>query len=437
MDYNSTISIDWLCYFYGSLIMDMHKNNIAILGLGKSGLAVAEYLHNTNQKFDVYDENLGPDISDALATIDPQAPLIQTSFNKTANIKYDRVFISPGISPSLKFVQSIQTNEGSLTNDIELFINRAKKPIIAITGSNGKSTTCKLLQHVLEKNKYHVLCGGNIGTSALTLLKLPEPDYYLLELSSFQLEIAKNYNIECGVILNVTEDHLDRHGNFEAYLHCKLKLASHSKKLVVNQKDKNLCGIKHKNITYFNTDSSTEQTQNSKINPNNISAIKAIIQSLELPISENNLYLNEFKGLVYRHQFVSRINKIDFINDSKSTNPGCIIEALKYKNQPNILILGGQTKNVDLKVLVPWLKTKVIFSVAFGESKMQYQQLCIDHCIPIKIAENLEQAVAIAYKYAVSNDTILLSPGGASFDLYPGGYKQRGEHFNSLVYSLI
>lgn len=406
----------------------------AIIGLGVSGIAVAEYLTKQGKEFVIYDEQPNPEQVKRMQAINSSARIITMSFDSECTHIFKTIVLSPGVSPKHIFIQSMLTSESKMTNDIEMFLQVAKSPTIGITGSNGKSTTCRLTEHALTSSGYTVYCGGNIGVSALSLLNKPTPDYYLLELSSFQLEVAQHYKIFCGAILNISEDHLDRHKTFTDYFNCKISLVDHCERLVINRDDQSLKNISHNRIEYFSQSSPSNSTH---ILPKNISAVQAIINSLSLDITIDEKLLQTFTCLPYRNQIVCRINGITFINDSKSTNPGCVIEALNHRREPVILILGGQSKGVDISILAPFIKEKTILVILFGESAQLYEQLCITHNLAYKIAKSVRQAVVIAYQSSIYNDVILFSPGGASFDLFPKGYQQRGLEFNQAVFSQL
>ncbi|MDI9348217.1 MAG: UDP-N-acetylmuramoyl-L-alanine--D-glutamate ligase [Methylacidiphilales bacterium] len=417
-----------------------------IVGAGSTGESVAEYFQKSNIPFIIIDEFLSTERLLQLKNKFGDCVRSPVSFDQSFSEPFSQVILSPGVSPQREIVKN-RINQIPITNDIALFLANAKKPCIGITGSNGKSTTCLLLQEVLRQGGYSSLIGGNFGTPALTLLDQPLPDFYILELSSFQLEIAHSYTIAIGAILNVTDDHLDRHGSYHEYLLCKMQLALHAKRVIVSGDDEILMNEtkkrnphiypfyekNHPKTFYIDIGFDKQPFHNKK----NLLAVCEIINGLGIKLDFSKVMLNNFEGLPHRFENIITINGVTFINDSKGTNPGCVIEAVRYVNQPIILLLGGQTKNTDLRPLAKVCSEKVMFTVCFGQDASRIQQVMQEYNVYCYSKPTVSEATRCAYARAINGDSILFSPAGASFDQYSGGYSMRGNDFCSTVYNLI
>jgi len=439
-----------------------------IFGAGITGISVAKYLQKNNQDFMIYDQN--PDIKLKL----------QNRFGKNTLIsendiiywqKVKAIILSPGINikhqkNNFPIKQAINNNI-NIINDIELFwgFNKNSK-FIAITGTNGKSTTTSLTNYILKENKIKISCGGNIGTGCFDL---PKDAKYLLELSSYQLENIKNTRINIATIINISPDHLDRHGSMKNYIEAKKKIFLNQKKgdfalINIDQKETleiykelkenkdfqaNIIPIsnKQKIIDGFCLFDNKILYQNQQIllpnlklkgehNKQNIIFAFTIAKLLGINDKEIIKSISKFSGLRYRMDFCGKINNINFINDSKSTNVKSSEGALKTYD--NIYwILGGKEKGDDimgLQKLFP--KIKHVFLI--GQSSNNFA-IKLKNKIQFSLCKTLEKAFFTAYNKAClekSEINILFSPACSSFDQWQN-FEQRGDAFYKLASKII
>ena len=364
-------------------------------------------------------------------------------------------------------------------SELDIFYQECKKPIIAITGSVGKTTLTTHLSALLQSQGFNVFTGGNIGVGLLDCLeKANAADYIVLEVSSFQLERTQNFAPFLAIITNIYPNHLDRHGNLQAYTDAKLKIlqgenttallpyslktsmvryASQSSALTTNGKSSNrptsffscenpyfdlddfqACYFLHNLKVLKNYRTSQEIMYEFKHIPpqfynENLLILAAALDLLKLPLTGFDTLFESKATLSHRLEKVATINGIDFYNDSKSTiGPSTLAAVQKLQGGPIILFLGGISKGVSRKDLVKELKNKVRYIICFGKEAWQLNEYCDAYSISSHVCKNLEDALAFLPKILQSSDQVLFSPAGASFDLYKD-YQERGEHFKQLI----
>ncbi|TVR78917.1 MAG: UDP-N-acetylmuramoyl-L-alanine--D-glutamate ligase [Chitinophagaceae bacterium] len=377
---------------------------------------------------------------------------------------------SPGVPESTKIVQTIRKQKIELISEIEWAFRYTDKPVIAITGTNGKSTTTRLIGHILDKASLKVSVGGNLGDafSKLVINAEEDTDYYVLEVSSFQLDDCKTFKPKISIILNITEDHLDRYQDkFENYIQSKLSIARLMDKedtLILNFDDKVL--LEHINKKQLNTrklwfgmeekKELTAFTRNNKLiiaeeNPFEMELtdlkIKGkhnIYNSMAAGISARVLDLRkeviresfmDFKGLEHRLEFVARIGGVEYINDSKATNVNSAWYALESMNKPTVWIAGGVDKGNDYASIIPLIRKKVKAIICLGANNVPLHNAFSKHVDVMMNTDNMREAVEMAAAISTNGDAVLLSPACASFDLFEN-YKKRGEHFKKHVIEL-
>ncbi|CAH9063525.1 UDP-N-acetylmuramoylalanine--D-glutamate ligase [Pseudoalteromonas holothuriae] len=430
----------------------LKNKNITVLGLGVTGLGIVRFLLSHNILPRIVDSRPVPPGAHWLAENAPECeavfgPLAQASLSST-----DMIIISPGIALYEATVASAISDGVEVIGDIELFARLNDKPVIAVTGSNGKSTVVTLAAQVLTQAGMKVGLGGNIGTAALDLLH-QDYDVFVLELSSFQLETTHSLYCTSAMILNITEDHMDRYPDFAAYCAAKQRIYKHTEHLVYNAADKNtfnsaqqgvsvgLSGgdyqvAKHRGEYYFSVHGQlllpvSCMALQGKHNQFNALAVMALLAPISLPASAFERAFAQFKGLAHRCQLVADVQGIKYFNDSKATNVGATVaalESLEAEHGKIILIVGGDAKGADLSPLTEPMKKHCKAIYGFGKDGSLFLSL---HRYSHLVA-TLEEAVKQAQAIASNGDCILLAPACASIDMYPN-YMVRGEEFCRLV----
>lgn len=444
------------------------KDYSVIVGLGKTGLSCAYFLSQQGRSILVMDSRESPPGLDDFYKNFPTIALHLGSLDEALLLQAEEIILSPGVSPAEPAFQKAREQGIPLIGDIELFARAVRAPVVGITGTNAKGTVTTLIGEMIKNAGHRVLVGGNIGTPALDLLALPVPDYYVLELSSFQLETTHSLHLQAATLLNISEDHLDRHGDMSAYLAAKQRIYQNCKVCVWNREDKKTypslnamnADYDRKCISFGLTEpaedefglqvvnnqswlahgkqlllSVDELQVKGRHNWSNALAALALGQALDLPLVAMQTALRTFTGLHHRCEKVIEHNGVTWYDDSKGTNVGATLaaiyglgSALKGKL---ILIAGGLGKGADFNPLQDPVSKYVRSVILIGKDAMLLDQV-LRPVVPIKHAKNMEEAVVFASKAAQANDAVLLSPACASLDMFRD-YEQRGEIFQSLV----
>ena len=376
---------------------------------------------------------------------------------------------SPGIPLTNKFIKTALNLGVGITGELDIFTRYNHLPIIAITGTNGKTTTTTLIGDMLKACGMNPFVGGNIGTPLVDHLMSNETaDVIVAEISSFQLDISKRFKPDVGVLLNISEDHLDRYEDYKAYDDSKWSIFKNqdaSNKAVINQsingfykKSQKLpskififssgkdtpvnygaeIGSKKIEITLQDFKHRIQTSQLKELagthNKENIAAAVLACLALDADIKGILKGLQTFKNLAHRMEFIKAIDGISFYNDSKATNTDAVIRAIECFKKNIILILGGREKDTDFSLLVNDVKKSVKTIIAIGESKIHIRDAFENIC-SLKEAQNMKDAVQTAFDSAVKDDIVLLSPACASFDMYDN-YAHRGNDFITHVNGL-
>ena len=432
-----------------------------VLGLGRTGLSCVRYLAGTGENLGVADSRQAPPELENLQQHYPLVPFFPGDFDPGLLCRARRLIISPGIAPAHPAIRAARRAGVEILGDVEIFCRNINAQLIAVTGSNGKSTVVSLLANMLKRSGLRVGLGGNIGTPALDLLSLPAPDYYLLELSSFQLETLHSHRPVAAAVLNVSADHLDRYEDLRDYARIKEKIYTGSGTMVINLDDERVLGMlrpKRKVITYSLTQheadfsissrngeywlmdkqaaliKQSELKVHGRHNLANILACLALGRALDLPMSALLEAALDFSGLPHRCEWVAGFNGVNWFNDSKGTNVGATLAALHglSDNRKNILLIaGGDGKDADFSPLGNAIEKHVKVTILIGKSAND-----IAGNVPDKesvfYATSLEAAVSTASRLAQPGDTVLLSPACASFDMFKD-YADRGDVFKRCV----
>jgi len=412
---------------------------ILIYGLGKSGISTFKFL---KKRADVYlfDDNQKPNLK--IITI-----------NQLIKIKFDRIIISPGIDISnCKLSKFLNINLDKIYTDLDVFYSFYKNTSIAITGTNGKSTTAKILFDILTDQKKDVRLIGNIGNPALSEKKISKKTFFVIEVSSYQLEYSKIFSAKYAVILNISVDHIERHKNLTNYVNAKFKLlASQNNKSfafvkkndrLINQKiRKNKFKSKIYKVDTLNMNKLSNQLNNkyfiSDGNKENLSFILKIASKLKLNKTKLFKKLNNFKGLKYRQQIIFNNKNLTIINDSKSTSFASSENILKNFNDI-YWILGGIPKKGD-KFKLSKKKCSNFKVFIFGNYHKQFNRI-LRNKIKIKKFKNLKETLKKIFfeikKQKINKNTIFFSPAGASFDSFKN-FEDRGKYFDQLIKKFV
>jgi UDP-N-acetylmuramoylalanine--D-glutamate ligase len=432
--------------------------NYLVVGLGLTGFSTARYLMSQGLHCRVQDTRDIPPYFEALHTAYPAADIVRQSLNAELISWADVLVVSPGLSISQpEIMQAIDLGK-SVIGDIELFAQATtNKPIIAITGSNGKSTVTTLLGEIIAADGKSVGVGGNLGIPALDLLQQPA-DYFVLELSSYQLETTQSLQPVAATVLNLSEDHLDRYDSYADYIQSKLHIYENAKICISNQDDETtrhdsndiLFGLTANGTADFGlveNDSGIWLAHNGEhwVNVNQLkisgrhnwaNCLAAMALASTLDISKQAIInaMIEFKGIPHRSEWIAEIDGVEWVNDTKATNVGAALASIEGRDRPIILIAGGQSKNADMGVLFEAIKQQVKLVLLMGVDADRIEQAWLG-AAPIERITNMANAVARARQQAVSGDCVLLAPACASLDMYPK-FEARGEDFANHVRQL-
>lgn len=426
-----------------------------VIGLGLTGYSAACYLLRNGYHCSVQDDREHPPYLDQLLAAFPDAHVLLQPLSESLIEQADCWIVSPGLSVRNPLIKKVAQSGIRVIGDIELFAEAVNKPVVAITGSNGKTTVTSLVGEMIAAGGRKVAVGGNIGVPALDLLQ-QDADIYVLELSSFQLETTSSLKPLVSCILNVTEDHMDRYDDLTDYQNSKKKIYHNARYVISNADDAltwNNAGdirfsLQRDDVEYHIVQqpqtmlavkgegwlSTSELKLKGRHNWANCLVAMAMAEIAGIAKASIIETLQQFAGLEHRSQWVADINGVSWINDSKATNPGATLAAIQGIDEPIILLAGGQDKGANMQPLCPAVKEKVRCVLLFGQDADQIEQ-SLQGCTRIERVENLAQAVTRAHHIAQAGDLVLLSPACASFDQFKG-YADRGNQFARLVRAL-
>jgi len=443
------------------------KMKIAVLGAGESGLSAALLAHNKGYQVFVSDAGaIKP--THVLALTDNHIAFEQNGHDVERILKCDKIIKSPGIADSTPIIQAIKELGIPIISEIEFAFQYVQGKIIAITGSNGKTTTSYLTYHLLQQAGYNVALCGNVGESLARKVLEKHYDYYVVELSSFQLDYMFDFKADISILLNITEDHLDRYDyQFSKYIHSKFRILqnqSHADAFIYWQEDpiiqsalqvKRLLpellpfALETPNQTaYFDAFSSSlvfpsmdfaiEKTAlvlQGKHNYMNIMA--AVLAAHRLGVQNHTLLyaLGNFVNVPHRLELLDTLQGVAYINDSKATNVDSAWYALDSQTKPIVWIVGGVDKGNDYNKLLDLVKQKVKAIVMLGKDNEKIQTFFSPFVKEIYDTHSIADAVLQAQNIAQTGDVVLLSPACASFDLF-NNYEHRGACFKQEVCKL-
>ena len=441
-----------------------------VVGCWQTGLSCARFLARCGVPFAVTDSRAQPPAIETLRAEQTDIAISVGGFDAALFHWAQRLGVSPGVSLDEPLIIEARQRGVEIVGDIELFARVAKAPIVAITGANGKSTVTLLLAEMVKAAGKEVRVGGNIGTPALELLADSEPDCYVLELSSFQLDSTHSLHAAAAVVLNVSPDHMDRYAGMAQYTASKQSIfhvpenvsanADNEPGVAVINRDDPLVAVMStfgRQVVSFGLNAADDNNFGRIVhqgqcwlargnqpllpidelrmagehNQANALAALALGEALGLPMPSMLSTLKTFAGLPHRLQMVTQVDGVTWLNDSKGTNVGATLAAIQGLQGPLILIAGGQGKGADFSPLCDAVKDKVRGAILLGEDAALLEAALAD-AVPVQRVENMSAAVAQAHALAQPGDTVLLSPACASFDMFRD-YAHRGDTFQKAV----
>lgn len=415
--------------------------NVLIYGYGTSGKAVERVLIDLDVNYKIYDDNMRLGGGKYLFNL-----------KKSEILNFDLIVLSPGVSIFNKYVKFAESAGIRVVSELEFGYLMCPYPIIAVTGTNGKTTVTKMLEHILNLSGLNVKALGNVGEPLTQVVNYKKLDFVVCEVSSFQLEATYKFKPYIGVLLNVDADHLDRHKTYLNYLNLKIDLFKNcnaENHAIINSEPDILKNFKNKLVKpiVINNDckldgdhivfNSEKVCKLSDLNDvtylDNILSVIAVLKIVGVENEKIVMGINTFKSLSHRLEFVDKVCGISFYNDSKATNPHATLGAVsKLKTENNItLLLGGKDKNLSFESLVSKLPNNVTKIVAFGEARKKIYKACKQK-VETVLSSNLKSAVLAAFKQTKTGGVVLLSPACASFDEF-NSYSERGTFFRNIV----
>jgi len=448
--------------------MELKGKKITIMGLGRSGKALAEILLKEGASVFISDRSTDEALRESLAALSQKGVLHETGgHSRSVYEGKDLVIISPGVSTHAPVLREAREHGIPVIGEVELAYHFARSiPLVAVTGTNGKSTTVSLIHTMLTTWGKKSLLAGNIGTPlAGEVYKNPDMDFIVAEISSFQLETIASFKPYIGIVLNITTDHIDRHGSMDEYMLAKARLFENQdgdEYAVLNAEDPGCMRIARmvgSRCCYFSSrgpvargayvegsdlfwkaDGPCERVLSlSRIplqgihNMENVLALVSVAKILGVPVHVIIEAMKAFEPLHHRVEYVATVKGVDYYDDSKGTNPGAVIAALQRFDRPVILIAGGKDKNMDFGELGEHIARRVKTLVVIGETADRIAAAAEAHGMKdIRKAPTFREAIETCAASASPGDVVLLSPSCASFDMFCSA-EERGDIFKSMV----
>ncbi len=452
---------------------NVNDKNVLVIGLGVSGIASAERLKELGADVTIIDETETPELKRKAEDLREKGIEVFLSDQSVSHVDgIDLMVISPGVPIDNVLVKKAEQNGVEVISEVELASRLTTSPIIAVTGTNGKTTVVTLLGEMFKTAglPHHVT--GNIGTPFIESVRKAAPDDVLIvEISSFQMEKVRDFHPHVGIILNVTEDHLDRHLSMEAYLKMKSRMFINQTKddyAVLNHDDpilSSLFNLTNTSVIGFSQKESLDTgvyIKDKKImasipprvelqevasvddiklrgyfNQENILAAVAAALIFGLPKEAISKAIRSFKGLPHRLEYITTINGVAFYDDSKATNPDAVVRALEAFDDPVILVAGGRNKGMDFNGMNEAVKDNVAEVILLGEASdsMAEGLKKVNMTNMVHKVKTMEEAVFTGFELSKQGQIVLLSPACASFDMF-SSYRERGDVFQQAVHKI-
>jgi UDP-N-acetylmuramoylalanine--D-glutamate ligase len=450
-------------------MLELKNKRVLVVGLGKSGLAAAHFLKTLGARVTVSDARPATLIAELSELLDQGFMVEAGSHGLLTFRRQDLIVVSPGVPMSTPVLSQVRAMGAHIVGELELGVEYLKGEVVAVTGSNGKTTTTSLIGEILKAAGRPTLVGGNIGRPVTAMVEESTPESWsVLEVSSFQLETVETFKPRIALVLNITPDHLDRHGTFEAYAALKARITEFQTAedfLILNGEDKETqliaaqtmaqvywfsgrrpmkrgAFVHGESILFVPREGAKPEpvmpvAEISLAGAHNVENVLAAVCAARLAGVESETIraaVLAFKAVEHRLEFVREVAGVRYYNDSKATNVDATMKAVEAFAGGIHLILGGKDKGSDYRVLEPFLRERVKTVITIGSAAEKIERQ-LDGVVKIERAETLQRAVAFAHEAAVAGDTVLLAPACASFDQFEN-YEQRGRVFKELVQGL-
>lgn len=449
----------------------MYKDkNILVCGVGRSGITAAKLINNMGGNVTLQDLKNREDFTEALEIEKEGINLYMGKNPDDIILKQDLIVISPGMSIDLPFIQKAKESNIEVIGEIELAFRHTPCPVIAITGTNGKTTTTTIVGEIMKEFYKDIEVVGNIGISYTGVVdKLTSKSWIVAEISSFQMESMVDFYPHISAVINISPDHLNRHKTMENYIYMKERVFKHQTEndfTILNYDDEacfNMAKKTKAKVLFFSSNNILKEgiyIEDNKIKMNFGDINETVIDIEELQILGKHNYenvmasigivavagvdfscirevLKRFKGVAHRIEYVNSINNVNYYNDSKATNIEASICGVLAMNRPTILIAGGYDKGDDFSQWINSLGNNVKHLLLIGDTAKKIQQTALNNSFTqITMCDNIDKAVDFAYNMAENGDCVLLSPACASFDMF-ADFEKRGNHFKKCVNKLM
>lgn len=445
--------------------MDLQGKKVAIIGIGKTGRATARFLAGQGARITITDEKLAAAWGEAKLELEAlPAEITFAPYGPEALAGADLVIPSPGVYPANPVLAEALRREIPVLSEIELAWRFLKTPLVAVTGTNGKTTVTMLIGEMLRAAGMKAFIGGNIGTPLIEYADGPQDaDWAVAEISSFQLQWVRDFHPRIAALLNITFDHIDYHGSFAAYRQIKERIFARqgAEDLAILNADEtptaSLMGRLAARTEVFSSSApvaggmfvegeklirlapSGEREEYplamirlpGRHNIENVMAALIAARACGCPLASLIGAVENFRGIAHRIEYAGEENGVLYYDDSKGTNVGAVVRALESFSRPVVLLLGGRDKEGDFATLAPLIRERVRAMVLFGEAREKINRL-VGGAARTALAATMKEAVAAARGLALPGDVVLLSPGCASFDEFTD-YKERGRVFQEMV----
>jgi len=439
---------------------------VLVVGLAKTGLATAKFLKAQGSIVSTTEERSREQMKAALQELEGSDIAMEWGgHGKETFLRQDLIVVSPGVDLAIKPIQEAMKKGVRIISEIELACRFIEAPIVAVTGTNGKTTTTVLIGELLKESGKRVGVGGNVGEPLILFADRRNSwEVVVAEISSFQLEAIETFRPRIAVLLNVTEDHLDRYAQYADYIQAKARIFENmtSEDVAILNRDDPIVMTLAEDIAarkiFFSlkerlNEGAFSNGKNIKLRlageedyslasarlkgVHNVENMMAAITAARLSGCSKKAVetvLNRFEGLEHRVEFVREIDGVRYYNDSKGTNVGSVVKSLQGFSDPVILIAGGKDKNGDLAPLKEWVQQRVTRLILIGEAKERMARE-LGGLTDTILAPTLEEAVLIAHRSAKRGEVVLLSPACSSFDMFKD-YKERGKVFKEAVHQI-